>query len=207
MHLSCYVGLMCSSCSCSKYRHRLPAPMDCMVWDDHSIHLCSPAEYGIEGSRPFHLDFTSVLRRRWSASSSRFKFQQAGNWGAVWFLSTLHTFFFVFITCIAIIFTFEGFVDLSSEVLCVYRSPFILSAFLSCSFRLKSKYVSFVLLQPVRLHVFAYSWAASVATFHERLPQDLQRVSLEWVWWVNFGSTSFFCNQFKSSDTCFTRLS
>ena len=96
MHLSCYVGLMCSSCSCSKYRHRLPARMDCMVWDDNSVHLYSPAEYGIEGSRPFHLDFTSVLRRRWSPSSSRFKFQQAGNWGAVWFLSTLHKFLCVY---------------------------------------------------------------------------------------------------------------
>ena len=49
----------------------------------------------------------------------------------------------------------------------------------------------------------------AVATLHKTLPRDLQRVSLEWVWWVNFGSTSFlfFCNQFKSSVMCFTRLS
>ena len=101
MYLFCYVGLMCSSCSCSKYRHQLPAPMDCMVGDDPPIRLYSPAEYGIMWVKAvirFHPGFTSMLRRRWSPSSSWFKFQQAGNWGAVWLLSPMHK--FVFITSI-----------------------------------------------------------------------------------------------------------
>ena len=115
------------------------------------------------------------------------------------------SFFFVFISSIAIFYTFEGFVDRNSEVLCVYQSIFyfILSAFfLSCSFRLKSKYVSFVWLQPVRLQLLHQS--SERDSINKRLPRVLQRVRLEWVWWVNFGSSSFFCNQFKSSVTCFT---
>ena len=45
---------------------------------------------------------------------------------------------FVFIASIAIIFTLEDFVDLGSEVLCVYQSLYF-KCFFTCSFRLKSK--------------------------------------------------------------------
>ena len=31
--------------------------MDCIVGDDHSVRLSSPAEDGIEDSHPFHLGF------------------------------------------------------------------------------------------------------------------------------------------------------
>ena len=55
VQLSCYLGLMCSSCSRSKFRHLLPAPMDCMVGDDCHVRLCSSAEYGIGDSHPFIL--------------------------------------------------------------------------------------------------------------------------------------------------------
>ena len=64
MYLFCFVGLMCSSCFCSKYRHRLPVPMDCMFGDDHHVRLYSQVECGIGDGHPFYLGFTTVLCRR-----------------------------------------------------------------------------------------------------------------------------------------------
>ena len=128
MYLSCYVGLMYSSCSCSKYRHWLPTPMDCMVWDDHPVRLYSQTEYGIDDSHPFYLRFTSLLRRRWSPSSSRFKFQQAESEGRYDFY--LHcTSLLCLILELLLFFTSDGFVHRRSEVLCVYQPLFISSAF------------------------------------------------------------------------------
>ena len=62
---------------------------------------------------------------------------------------------FVFITSIAVIFTFDGFMVLLISVLkhFVLTGHFILSAFLSFCFRLNSKYVSFMLLQPARVQL------------------------------------------------------
>ena len=129
VQLSCYLGLMCSSCSCSKFRHLLPAPMDYMVGDDCNVHLYSSAEYGIGDSHPFILAsprcFAEDNRplRHGSSSTSR-------NCGAVWLLSTLHT-FFVFIAGIAVIFTFDDLMVLLISVLkCfVFTGHFISSAF------------------------------------------------------------------------------
>ena len=131
---------MCSSCFCSKYRHRLPAPMDCMVGDDYHVRLYSQVECGIGDGHPFYLGFTSVLRRRWSPSSSRFKFQLAGNWGAVWLLSTMHRFL-----CLlqALLSFSRSTVLLTSVLKCfVFTGHFLFEVFfLSCSFSLKSKYM------------------------------------------------------------------
>ena len=73
---------------------------------------------------------------------------------------------FVFIASIAVIFTFEGFVDLGSEVLCINRSLFILSAYLSCSFKLQSKYI-FPLCRCSLYNCSFFVRAASVATLQE----------------------------------------
>ena len=106
------------------------------------------------------------------------------NCWVVWLLSTLHTFFFAFIASIAIIFTFDGFVDLSSQVL--FTGHCISSAFFVFLFQVELKaYVSFVLLQPARVQLLECSFfitAASLATLHKRLPRELQRVSVELVW-------------------------
>ena len=146
---------MYSSCSCSKFRSLLPAPMDCMVGDDRPVRLYTSAEYG--DRRPFYLGFTSVLHGRWSPFSSRFKFQHAetvGRYGcyllfdcgmiAIYFAQVLVggmialyvTQVFVFITSIAVtvhVWWFDGFVDLSSEVLCVDRSLYV-KCFFFCHF-------------------------------------------------------------------------
>ena len=153
MYLFCYFGLMCSSCSCSKYRHRVPAPMDCTVRDAHPVRLYrySPAEYGIEDSHPFYLGFTSMLRR-WSPSSSRFNFQRAENWGAVWLLSTMPG---QVLCLLLVLLSFSCLMVLFISVLkcVVFTSHFLSSAFLSF-FQVELKiYVSVVLLQQVRLQL------------------------------------------------------
>ena len=186
----CYLGLMCSSCSCSKHRHQLPALMDWTVRDDHPVHLYSPAEYGVEDSHPFHLGFTSVLRRRWSPSSSRFKFQQAEPEGRYDFYLHCTRFFCVFCQHCRQFHIRRFFFWPSSEVLCVYRSLFILSAF--CLVLSGSIQNMFPLCCCGQYDCSFFIISASVATLHGRLPRDLQRVSLEWVWWVNFDPTSFF---------------
>ena len=114
---------MCSSCSCSKFRHLLPAPMDCMVGDDRPVRLYSSAEYGIGDSHPFYLGFTSVLHGRWSPYSSRFKFQQAETVGRYnCYLRYASVCVYYLHCCHFHVWWFNGFVDLSSEVLCVDRS-------------------------------------------------------------------------------------
>ena len=127
---------------------------------------------------PSYLGFTSVLHRRWSPSSSRFKFQQAETVG--WYDCDLISQVFVFITSIAVIFTFDDFVNLSSEVLCVFRSFYFESFF--CLFISGWIQNMFPLCCCSQHECSFFISAASLATFHERLPRELQRVSVELVW-------------------------
>ena len=131
---------MYSSCSCSKFRSLLPAPMDCMVGDDRPVRLYTSAEYGIGDRRPFYLGFTSVLHGRWSPFSSRFKFQQAETVGRY------DCYLRYTSVCVyhieAVTFTFDGLMVLLIKVLkyFVLTGRFILSVFfLPFRFRLNLK--------------------------------------------------------------------
>ena len=126
VQLSCYLGLMCSSCSCSKFRHLLPAPMDCMVGDDCHVRLCSSAEYGIGDSHPFILASPRCFAEDNRPLRHGSSFNKQKLWGGMIAIYIAHI-FFAFIASIAIIFTFHGFVDLSSQVL--FTGHFISSAF------------------------------------------------------------------------------
>ena len=106
----------------------------------------------------------------------------------VWLLSTLHTIF-----CVCLLLAFLSFshskVLLTSVLKCFVTLFSVLFVVLSFSGWNQNM---FALCCRSQYDCSFFIRAASVAALHERLPRDLQRVSLEWVWWVNFGSTSFF---------------
>ena len=100
--LSCYRGLMCSSCSCSKFKHRLPAPMNCMVGNDRPVHLYSSAECG---TGDVIINFISASPRCFTEDDRPLRhgssFNQQKLWGgmiAIYFAQV-----FVFITSITVI--------------------------------------------------------------------------------------------------------
>ena len=180
----CYFGLMCSSCSCSKYRHWLPALMDCAVRDDRPVRLYSPAEYDIEDSHTFYIaasprcfaEDDRPLHRGSSVNTEQkvwggmiaiciaqvfvyYQLQHCGVFHIQWFCEC------EFWSALCLL------VTLCQVFFCVFLFGWIQNIF------------AFVLLQPVWLQEF-FIRAACVATLHSTKDyhRDLQRVSVEWVW-------------------------
>ena len=133
---------MYSSCSCSKFRSLLPAPMDCMVGDDRPVRLYSSAGW--------YWRQTSVLSRLHLSASRKMitlfvtvQVSTSRNRGAVWLPAIYLHYTSVCVYYIeAVTFTFDGLMVLLIKVLkyFVLTGHFILSVFfLPFCFRLNLK--------------------------------------------------------------------